>query len=51
MENKPKIKRATIHMLEDNYVILKKMAIDQRTTLKKLIITALAEYVSRNGKI
>jgi hypothetical protein len=38
-------------MKTEDYKVIKKMAVDKNITLKKLVITALAEYALRNGKI
>ena len=51
MENKIELTSLTIQMKIEDYKIIKKMAVDQNITLKKLVIKALAEYAARNGKI
>jgi len=43
--------RLTVVMPTMNYKILKKLAVDRNTTLRALIIKAIAEYVVRNGSI
>ncbi len=48
MQLNTKITKVTFEMLDENYKIIKKFAIDRNTTVKELIIKALTEYISRN---
>ena len=43
--------RLTVVMPTMNYKILKKLAVDRGTNLKKLIMNALNEYLVKNGQI
>jgi hypothetical protein len=51
MKNKPEHHKLIVEMLKQDFIVIKKLAIDQNITLKVLVIRALAEYAAKNGKI
>jgi hypothetical protein len=48
---KPGLKRLVVEMSAEDYKVIKKLAIEQEYSLRKLVIHALDEYILKYGSI